>query len=110
MAFDQFVGKQHTDAASCDLQIDGIISSEEAFEHFLLFIGRDSDSCICNSDEPMTFIFLSLHSDIAPLTGIFQGICHQVTDDGIHLISVQPYFLAFKISFKYYIYLSFASI
>ena len=32
----------------------------------------------------MTFIFLSLHSDIAPLTGIFQGICHQVTDNGIH--------------------------
>ena len=34
----------------------------------------------------MTFIFLSLHSDIAPLTGIFQGICHQaehtVTADG----------------------------
>ena len=31
----------------------------------------------------MTFIFLSLHRDIAPLTGIFQGICHQVTDNGI---------------------------
>jgi hypothetical protein len=28
MAFYQFVGKQHADAASCDLQIDGIIPSE----------------------------------------------------------------------------------
>ena len=87
MAFYQFVGKQHTDAASCDLQVDGIISSEEAFEHFLLFIGRDPDSCICDSDEPVAFISPGLHSHTASLMGIFQGIAHQVPDDGVHLVS-----------------------
>ena len=100
VVLDEFVSLQQADTGSCDTEIDGIVSTEEMFEQFLLVAVGDAYSSISNRKEPMFSADLCGYGYLTSFGRIFQGIADQIMQYGINLVAINPNFMLFPSTFK----------
>ena len=91
MQADELPYKHQSDTTSCYFGINSIAATEMKFEQFLLFVGRDADSCVSDFHAPWVRCFWNENLYISIFRSIFQCVRNDVLKDRFHLFFIKPY-------------------
>ena len=69
----------------------------ETYEHLVLRLFRNSDSCVPNSNNKTVTLLFRLYVYIQRIMGIFDGIINQISDNIQHMYLVRRYYITFRV-------------
>ena len=90
MQFHQFIGKIQSDAIASLIRCRKRGYPIEAIEHILKLLFVNTWTIVCNSQVAIFCIRSQMDGNLSTATNILHGICQQVIDHLIKIITIKP--------------------